>query len=71
MASSQSYRYLGAFLFALLGARAGHWFITPMRHPDATTLRSALVALQFVVGLGGAIWLLRAERARESDVPAS
>ena len=44
-------------LLSGLGSQAVHWFITPMAHPDASSLREVGVALQLLVGYGGAAWL--------------
>ena len=52
---------LGAILFAF----ATHWFITPIRHPDASRTDQILVALQAAFGVGVAAWAwlrLRAEQ---------
>ena len=55
----------GAFLGSVftvglvLAAAGGNWLITPMRHPDAGPVRTALVVLQIVVGVGLAVWANR------------
>ncbi len=67
---TQSQRFFGGTVFAFVGAHAFHWFITPMRHPDAGALRTALVAVQALVGIGGAFWLLRSRRRPESIASA-
>lgn len=58
MATRQSQHLFAAALLALVGAQAAHWFITPMRHPNAGAVQTVLVAVQAVVGVGGAFWLL-------------
>jgi hypothetical protein len=55
-----------AGMLLMLGAIALHWFITPMRHPDAGTIEYWLTGIQAVVGIGGAIWLIVRRRARPS-----
>lgn len=52
---------------ALIGA-AGHWFITPMRHPDASRWQTARVVIQFVIGIAaGAYAAHRLRQERESE----
>lgn len=53
---------LFAGILLMLGGQAGHWFITPLAHPDASTLRHVLVALQAVIGFGGGAWFFSAAR---------
>jgi len=69
--NTESLRQIGALLLALVGAQAVHWFITPMRHPEASALPTGLVAVQALVGLGGAAWLLRTRHWANSGAPAS
>ena len=71
MTNTESQRLIGALLLALVGAQAVHWFITPIRHPDASALRTGLVAVQALVGLGGAAWLLRTRHRADSGASAS
>ncbi len=49
----------GAFagMLWMLGAYAVHWLITPMRHPDASSVERWFVLGQMVVGFGGGLWL--------------
>jgi len=58
-----------AGILLMLGADALHWFITPMRHPDATTVNYVATAVQAIVGIGGAGWLF-VRRSRPSAPPA-
>ncbi|HEX6587809.1 MAG TPA: hypothetical protein VF039_02210 [Longimicrobiales bacterium] len=53
--------FLGSVFTAglILAAAGGNWLITPMRHPDAGSVRTALVVLQIVVGVGLAVWANR------------
>jgi|GEM_PF-5678490 len=71
MLRTPSQRALSAAVLACVGAQAAHWFITPMRHPDASSLRAGLVAIQARAGFGGAFWLLRSRRSDAADTPAS
>ncbi len=53
----------------LIGA-AGHWFITPMRHPDASRWQTARVVIQFVIGIAVGAYAahrLRFEREAERE----
>jgi hypothetical protein len=59
-----------AGVLLMLGANALHWFITPMRHPDATTFQQLATGAQAVVGVGGAIWLITRWRVRRASTPA-
>jgi hypothetical protein len=44
-------------MFTLLGAQALHWLMTPIRHPDASTVRTIAVVVQAFVGFGAVLWL--------------
>ncbi len=57
-------RGLIAGMLLMLGAQAVYWFIGG--HPDASSVRTALVVVQCVVGLGGGAWLIGL-RARLSE----
>jgi hypothetical protein len=60
-----------ALLGALLIGKAGHWFITPMRHPNAATWKVSVVGALFVVGLGLLLYaalVQRRERAEERTI---
>jgi hypothetical protein len=46
-------------LLLFIAAQGGHWFITPMRHPNATSLDHWLVALQTLACASAAIWVYR------------
>ena len=60
MSSKKAFdRGLLAGLLLMLGAQGVYWFITPHSHPDAGSLRTALVAIQCLVGFGGGAWLMR------------
>lgn len=60
MSSKKAFdRGMFAGILLMLGAQGLYWFITTSAHPDASSLRTALVALQCVVGFGGTLWLLR------------
>jgi len=57
-----------AFVAATLIGTAGHWFITPMRHPDASRWQAARVVIQFVIGVAaGAYAAHRLRLEREAD----
>lgn len=66
----------GAFLgsvstFGLvLAAAAGNWFITPMSHPDAGPVHTALTALQALVGVALAVWGYRRVAVESRAEPA-
>jgi hypothetical protein len=47
--------------------KAGHWFITPMNHPNASSLKSVLVGAQLVLGLGLLAYAARVERRARDD----
>ena len=51
-------------MLLMVAAASLHWFITPMAHPDATTLRAVGVATQTVASLLGAWWFSRTPRMR-------
>lgn len=56
---------------AILLGTAGHWFITPMSHPDASRWQTARVVVQFVIGVAAgayAAYQLRLERESEREV---
>jgi len=55
-----------AGILVAIGASAVNWFITPMSHPDASTLRNVGVAIQATVGLGVGIWLIMRERIQRA-----
>jgi hypothetical protein len=59
-----------AGFFLALAAWAGNWLITPMSHPDATTLRRTLVIAQALVCLAVALFLFLTKRPRVSSSPA-
>ena len=59
-----------AALLWFITAQGGHWLITPMRHPDAGTLRTTLVSMQVLVCLAGIVWLWRTGRLKKSAPPA-
>lgn len=52
-----------AGVLLMLGAQAANWLIGA--NPPSGSLRTYLVALQLVVGLGGAAWLML-RRLREA-----
>ena len=48
----------------MVGGQAGHWLLTPLSHPQATELRTALVVVQAILGFGAALWFaVRPRRA--------
>lgn len=47
----------------MLAADAVHWFITP--HPEASTVRTALVAAQLIASIALAVWAWKKGRALE------
>jgi peptidoglycan/LPS O-acetylase OafA/YrhL len=51
MASSVRRGRFTAFLGVLLCAMAVRWLITPLNHPDASTLRTVAVYLQLLLGV--------------------
>ena len=51
---------------ALMGGQAVHWLLTPTNHPDAGTFRTIAVAVQALVGFGGAVWAGRRTRTASS-----
>lgn len=51
-----------AFVALLVAANAGHWFITPARHPHASNLRYLAAALQLLAGLLVTVWTWRKDR---------
>lgn len=56
-----------ALLGVVLCAMAVRWLITPLNHPDASTLRTVAVYLQLLVGVGLVIvGTLEHRRARDS-----
>lgn len=55
---------IGGFILLCIAAAGGHWFITPMRHPQATLRDNLLVALT-TIGSGLAAFVtLRGRTAR-------
>ena len=51
-------------IWAMVGGQAGHWLLTPLSHPQATELRTALVVVQAILGFGAALWFaVRPRRA--------
>ena len=65
MMRTTTQRQVSAVLLSLVGAQAVHWFITPLQHPDAGLFRTSAVVVQAVLGIAGAVWLLRAVPKRE------
>jgi threonine/homoserine/homoserine lactone efflux protein len=58
MAESKAFqRGVFAGMLVMIGAIAGHWLITPLRHPDAAQWHQVAVLVQLVGGFGGAVWL--------------
>jgi drug/metabolite transporter (DMT)-like permease len=60
-----------AVLGVLLIGRAGHWFLTPMRHPNAPLWKGLAVGALFVVGVGMMLYatvVQRRERAEERSL---
>jgi hypothetical protein len=67
MAEQKSFdRGMLAGVLLTLGAYGINWFITPMRHPDATSLQQLAAGVQVLAGIGGAIWLISRSRSRRS-----
>lgn len=56
-----------SFLLLVIAGKGGNWLITPMRHPDATTVDYVLTWVQIVVCLVAAIRLHRIARARSDS----
>lgn len=46
-------------VFLMLAAMGGNWLITPMAHPDASSMLRVGVVAQVVVGLAVAVWCWR------------
>ena len=69
--SSAFERGVFAGILVAFGASAVNWLITPMSHPDASTLRTVGVVLQAVLGLGLGLWLIVRERSRRAKAGAS
>jgi hypothetical protein len=61
---------VAAGFFLTLAAWAGNWLITPMSHPDATSLRRTLVIVQALACLAIALFLFFTKRPRVSSSPA-
>lgn len=62
--NEQSNRAAVVGLWAMVGGQAIHWLLTPINHPHATDLRTALVVVQAVLGVGLALWFaVRPRRA--------
>lgn len=55
--NEQSGRAAMVALWAMAGGQAVHWLMTPVNHPHATELRTALVVVQAVLGFGVALWV--------------
>ncbi len=60
-----------AGILIAVGASAGNWLITPMSHPDASTLRTIDVAVQAVLALGVGVWLILRERSHRTKGTAT
>jgi hypothetical protein len=56
-----------AGLFLALAGFSGNWLITPMRHPDASSLQRVGVIAQGLVCLGIALFLFVRRRPRLSS----
>jgi peptidoglycan/LPS O-acetylase OafA/YrhL len=57
-----------SLIAAILIGTAGHWFLTPMRHPDASRWQTARVVIQFVIGIAaGAYAAHRVRLEREAE----
>lgn len=66
---ARSFGFLGGLMLAMAAAGV-FWLITPMAHPNATTLRSLLVITQVVLGVVLAVWCwVAAGRVGEEPVP--
>jgi hypothetical protein len=48
---------MAAGVFLMLGANAVYWFISSWT-PEVSTVRTILVTIQLIIGIGVAIWLL-------------
>jgi hypothetical protein len=59
-------RGLLAGMLLMLGGQAVNWFIGGGT-PDASTIRTIAVALQAIVGFGGAWWLYVRQRSRAAQ----
>ena len=64
--SSGVERGVFAGILVAFGANAVSWFITPMNHADASTLRIIGVAIQAVLGLGIGVWLIAREHSQRN-----
>ncbi len=56
--------HLLGVLLLLIAGKGGNWLLTPMRHPQATTLDYILTWGQLIVSIAAGIWLLRRARAQ-------
>jgi hypothetical protein len=52
-------------MLVIVAANGVHWLITPMAHPDAGSVATALVVAQVVVCAVGAAWLYARRRTFE------
>ena len=57
----------GLFAASLVGS-AVHWFLTPMRHPNAPVWVTLLHALQVIVGIGVGFGARRLSRSAHTAV---
>ena len=69
--SSEFERGVFAGIIIAFGASAVNWLITPMSHPDASTLRTVGVAVQAILGLGIGVWLIARERIKRNKQRAA
>jgi len=69
--SSEFERGVFAGIIIAFGANAVNWLITPMSHPDASTLRTVGVAVQAILGLGIGVWLIARERIKRNKQTAA
>lgn len=59
-----------ALLGAVLAGTAGHWFITPIRHPHPSRWHIVAVAAQLLAGLGLLGYATLVERRARADARA-
>jgi hypothetical protein len=60
---------MAGFFFSF-AAFAGNWLITPMSHPDASSLRTAAVLGQALLCLGIGLYLVLRRRPKSSPSTA-
>jgi hypothetical protein len=65
MSNQRQYNPFLAALLLFVAAKAGHWLITPINHPGASSARVAAVWVQLLAGIALAIWVWRRREKTE------